>query len=1074
MSPHRSLICFLIQALVIYVQPCLVLIVFTLILQIGLSAFFWNTNLLIMLPAGEVQRKLHHWEIAESELILAKGAYENLDSAWVCSCCCLTGRAVVLLRLGDLARRCRKGEDPVLGKVMHHHDALSSYVAAEGSLTAVLSTVNEGCGCNGCKYPGRIEADNDKMHALTKPSTVCSKSAIEAENHKLMSIDSKQESIEVDLTASFSNLNLTRNESKLCDSKVPVRRNSRRKPNDDTNLVQQTKLMEKRSTRSGKPISQENDITQPDASVGVAPVVKPVNGGKIVRKRAVVKKSKVENQDIILIDVPVVDSKQGDVIPAELDKQDFNAKLISGRKGLMSCVVRQALLTSMDKWTAYKWVKHCHQQLARVYVQIGKCHLEVGDLDKVVEMFEHSSFLLGIQVGLLIPCTDYASYSFMDQSRSFFAIEEAALFYQKSLLQLQKVQPNGVEGIHTEHVLPMNWLVHAYSLTTEVPPLLRKISRLLSILHVPIASGGLGLLHNLDSSCMRERAAFFHQVSIGAESRQQHLAVLDSKLLSLPSETEEPEHFALKKCLAEMEKTLAVAPLEPQTEGMSISELVKELPSNTLCCVSLVEREQAALLRQKELLGDLKLAEVLVWVLSTRYSDTDGPLTVLLPANPLVDSGLLLSDRPGSSSTCPYNLDEPEDLKLPSASTGSKVLFNSQRNRFQTSLQHIASAFTSILEESRLSTSGDIDIDTVEERRKWWRWRLALDSRLLQFLNSMEDTWLGPWKCLLVAEPASSSIQESLQICSEELGCWLSSAYGVRHQGDSHWNTYDSLVRMLLQGLGSLNDDQVKEGISTLQNWIEAFLDQLQDSEPLTKHGRKNKRIGTFGEEISAEAVDRFQKAYLNVVQSQEYKNLLHGGDVSAVVSGSRRTRKLKKATSARTNADSESGLDVRDQVGIARKAITLVLDSELQGLPWESLPVLRGFETYRMPSVGGIRALLMHQQLASVTFSSNLLTNKSSGQADLEIHKSALPKPLIPGSVAEPCVNPYNTYYVLNPSGDLAKTQQAFEDWFKENLGWEGKVGQVPTIEEYVAGLQKHDLYTYLGHGSGNITYKI
>lgn len=1028
--------------------------------------------------AGEVRRKRHQWETAESDLLLAKETYENLESALVCSCCCLTGKAVVSLRLGDLARRYRQGESPALDGVIHHHDALSLYVAAQESFTAVLSTVNEGCGCAGCRYPGKTEGGNDKMPLSTMPATVDSKAMMEPENHKLTSIVSRPETVVVDLTATLSNLNLTQSEGKYSDTKVPVRRNSRRKPSDDTNSVQPKKLMEKRSTRSGKLKGQESDKMQPDALSEVAHVVQSVNAGKVVRKKTVVKKSKVDNQEIIVIDDdPVSDSKQDEITIVELDRQGFCATSTSGRKELMSCVVREAFLPSMDKWVAYKWVKHCHQQLARVIVQIGKFHVEVGDPDKVVEIFEHASYLLGIQTGLQNPCTDYASYSFICQRKSFFPLEEAALFYHKSLLQLRRIQSNGSEGIHMEYVLPMNWLVHAYSLSTQAPPLLRKISGLLSILHVPIACGGLGLLHNLDSSCMRERAAFFHQVSIGAGSRQQHLAVLDSKFLSLVSETEEPAHISFMQCFSEMQKALAVAPLDLRAEDLSISHLVKGLPSNTLCCVSLVERELASLLKQRELLDGLISAETSVWVLITRYTDTVGPLSVLLPANPLVDGEEHLSETSGSSLTCPYNIDEPLDLNLPSASSNAKVLFSSRRNRFQTSLQDITSAFTSILEESRLSTSGDLDIDTVEERRQWWRWRLALDSRLLQLLKSMENTWLGHWKCLLVAEPDLSSIQESLQICSEELGSWLRSSYGIRNKGEDHWNTYDALVRTLLQGLGNLNGDQVKEGISTLHKWMEAFLDQVQGSKPMAKHGRNKQRIDSSGEKIGSEGVDRFYKAFLNVVQSQELKNPQHGEYAFADVSGSRRTRKLRKEISVTTNVEpeggpSEAGSDVRDLVGSAGKSITLVLDSELQGLPWESLPVLRGFETYRMPSVGGIRALFIHQQLASATFSTHLLTNKSKGRTGLQIDRSfPQTEQLYAGSVAEPSVDPYNTYYVLNPSGDLAKTQQAFEEWFKENLGWEGKVGQVPTIKEYVAGLQKHDLYTYLGHGSGNFT---
>lgn len=225
------------------------------------------------------------------------------------------------------------------------------------------------------------------------------------------------------------------------------------------------------------------------------------------------------------------------------------------------------------------------------------------------------------------------------------------------------------------------------------------------------------------------------------------------------------------------------------------------------------------------------------------------------------------------------------------------------------------------------------------------------------------------------------------------------------------------------------------------------------------KHGQKKQSVDSIREKVGSEEVVRFQEAFLKL----KPKKLEHVESAPADVSGRRRTRKSKKVTPIvdSVGGPSEAGSDVQS----TRTSMMLVLDSELQGLPWESLPVLRGFETYRMPSVGGIRALFAHQQLASATSSSHQLMNRNKRQAASQIEQ------LRAGSVPEPSVDPYNTYYVLNPSGDLAKTQEAFEDWFKENLGWEGKVGEVPTIEEYVAGLQKHDLYTYLGHGSGNCT---
>lgn len=1043
---------------------------------------------------GEVQRKRHNWEVAESELLLAKEAYENLETLWICNCCHRAGSAAVLYRLGDLARRCRQSGDPVSGGLIHHEDAMSSYISSRESLTAVLSKVNEGCDCSSCKYSAstalhgtsqiiltedclntgvarrleetlKCENENNKEHSSITPSVVGGKSVMMLENHKLSTDPSPaSKQVEVDLSASLSNLKLTHKESNACDVKAPARRNSRRKPSDDAVPLEQKKLIEKRSTRSGK--FKVTDKIELVASTEVAPVVNAVNTAKVVRKR-LVKKSTIEDQKAILNDIFTIVEPEG---------HDHHANFTSNREELTSCVVRQASSESMDNWITYKWVNIFHQLLARVTVQMGKCYMEMGYPDKAVVVFQHASCLLNIQLDLVNPCADYTSYSFMNRSKSLFPIEEAAFFYHKSLFQLQMIQSSGSAG-GVECVLPMNWLAHAYSLSTQAPPLLRKISRLLSILHVPITCGGLGLVHNLDCS-MRERAAFFHQVSIGAGCRQQHLSVLDSKLLSLASETQqEPTHISSRKCFEEMQNALAVAPLDPLTQDLSVSKLVKGLPISTLCCISLVDREQAALLKRRESLSGSKPAKASVWVLSTRYCDTSGPISVILPANPLVDGEEHLSERPGSSASCPYDLDEPEPLKLPSTAINTGVIVNSRRHRYQSSLQEIASAFTSILDESRLSTSGNVDIETVEEKRQWWRWRLALDTRLLQLLESMENSWLGQWKCLLVAEPASSSNQENLQIRAEELVSWLKSSYGVLQKSGAHWNTYGALVRMLLQGLGSLTSDQVKEGISMLQKCMEAFLDQLQDSKTMAQNGRRSKRSITCGQDLSSEAMDRFCKAYINLVQSQESENPQHGEDTCAGISGSKRTRKAKKNISATfmvgCGGPSEARLDVRDLVGTARKSITLVLDSELQGLPWESLPVVRGFETYRMPSVASIRALFIHQQLISATVSCNSSTldqtNEQAGLwVDRSVRKSTLEIPLSIVPISEPRVNPYNTYYVLNPSGDLAKTQEAFEVWFKENIGWEGKVGQVPTIDEYVAGLQKHDLYTYLGHGSG------
>ncbi|XP_030477632.1 separase isoform X2 [Cannabis sativa] len=119
------------------------------------------------------------------------------------------------------------------------------------------------------------------------------------------------------------------------------------------------------------------------------------------------------------------------------------------------------------------------------------------------------------------------------------------------------------------------------------------------------------------------------------------------------------------------------------------------------------------------------------------------------------------------------------------------------------------------------------------------------------------------------------------------------------------------------------------------------------------------------------------------------------------------------------------------------RQPIVLILDSDVQMLPWENIPVLRTQEVYRMPSIWSISARLdksYHCQDQVKTF---------------------------------PFIDPLDAFYLLNPDGDLSCTQNEFENWFKDQQ-LEGQAGVAPTAEELSSALKSHDLFIYFGHGSG------
>jgi len=114
-----------------------------------------------------------------------------------------------------------------------------------------------------------------------------------------------------------------------------------------------------------------------------------------------------------------------------------------------------------------------------------------------------------------------------------------------------------------------------------------------------------------------------------------------------------------------------------------------------------------------------------------------------------------------------------------------------------------------------------------------------------------------------------------------------------------------------------------------------------------------------------------------------------------------------------------------------------LVLDKNVQGLPWESMPILRGRSVSRIPGVD-----FLHDRVAFA---------KIKREARGQIHK--------PEDGAT--VDASSGYYILNPSGDLGRTEDRFRDWSKDmrKMGWDGVVGRPVSEQEFVNALRTRDL---------------
>ncbi|WVQ71462.1 hypothetical protein IAR50_000999 [Cryptococcus sp. DSM 104548] len=134
----------------------------------------------------------------------------------------------------------------------------------------------------------------------------------------------------------------------------------------------------------------------------------------------------------------------------------------------------------------------------------------------------------------------------------------------------------------------------------------------------------------------------------------------------------------------------------------------------------------------------------------------------------------------------------------------------------------------------------------------------------------------------------------------------------------------------------------------------------------------------------------------------------------------------------------------------LTEEHVFLALDKNVQSFPWESIPILRGRPVSRIPSLSFL--------LDQVAMGNHLRPSLTQSLVESDNR-----------STTQRTVNSRRTFYILNPSGDLARTESHFKPWIDEMVktaGWKGIVGRAPTELEMKAALRDYDLVLYFGHG--------
>ncbi|KAF7984668.1 hypothetical protein HWV62_12932 [Athelia sp. TMB] len=274
-----------------------------------------------------------------------------------------------------------------------------------------------------------------------------------------------------------------------------------------------------------------------------------------------------------------------------------------------------------------------------------------------------------------------------------------------------------------------------------------------------------------------------------------------------------------------------------------------------------------------------------------------------------------------------------------------------------------------------------------QARAAWWGDRSALDKRMQELLANIEFCWLGAFKTIL-----SPPVDIPVDVITD-LRTRLDKVFKRSLQSQNHRQKASKKIRL---------DDNLLACFSTLSP-------KCRDEEL---------------EDLVYFILDLYQFHGVPVAIAEV--------DVDQVVVDLR-------------TALEEHTVKARDRVVAEADAHTfLVLDKNVQGIPWESIPILRGQSVSRIPSLEFL--------LDRVDFA-RLQKGAAAGEVVDRAH-----------------VDPRKAYYVLNPSGDLTGTEGRFSGWLKEmdGLGWEGTIGRAPSEQQFLNALRRKDLVVYFGHGGG------
>lgn len=381
------------------------------------------------------------------------------------------------------------------------------------------------------------------------------------------------------------------------------------------------------------------------------------------------------------------------------------------------------------------------------------------------------------------------------------------------------------------------------------------------------------------------------------------------------------------------------------------------------------------------------------------------PSVDLLPLNWTVISITLTSDHKTLFVTRQRPRQEPLIFCVPLNDRRETEDEDAQKLTYE----DVMNEFKEIIASSDQGTRDAVNVDKNDKRARaeWWAKRTELDERLKTLLENIEFCWLGAFKVrIFVFLPSSLSLtREPQTIFSDPPSYTREALLTFRHRLEKIFKR-TLLVPQDRKTQKACNEVRLSDAL------LECFstLSPSSSSEEL--------------EDLAYFIMDLYQFHGVPVATAEVDIDHVVVDIRSALDELNNFTGKAKPIGS--TNSDDPH--------------LFLVLDKNVQCLPWESIPILRGRSISRIPSIEFLTDRVSYAR------------QQKGLSLDLD-----LDHPL-----DRVTVDPRKTFVILNPSSDLKNTEARFAPWvheMKSEAGWESIIGRSPSEQQLVDAFTRKDL---------------